>query len=298
MNKFIRFYNQNRYMIWLIVLIIVAIISLIQILDNFAYKKNDMKPKDDEETITTINKNYSVLTGKNVKKETSKIIDDFISYCNNKEIEKAYELLSKECKEILYPSLEDFTKNYYNLIFDSKKSYACQAWITNKNLYTYRIDFTKDMLATGKPSKTSILDYYTVVKNNDEYKLNINKFVGTKEINKAASESNINIMIKRKIIYMDYEKYEFEVKNNTKYDVMLNNLNGKSNIYVEDAYGQKYLWCSNEIIEDDVTIIRGNKKTTLIKFDKEYNPKREAVKMIFENVLIRKSDYIDIYIGI
>ena len=79
---------------------------------------------------------------------------------------------------------------------------------------------------------------------------------------------------------------------------MLNNLNGKSNIYVEDAYGQKYLWCSNEIIEDDVTIIRGNKKTTLIKFDKEYNPKREAVKMIFENVLIRKSDYIDIYIGI
>ena len=146
--------------------------------------------------------------------------------------------------------------------------------------------------------KTSILDYYTVVKNNDEYKLNINKFVGTKEINKAASESNINLIIKRKIIYMDYEKYEFEVKNNTKYDVMLNNLNGKSNIYVEDAYGQKYLWCSNEIIEDDVTIIRGNKKTTLIKFDKEYNPQKEAVKMIFENVLIRKSDYIDIYIGI
>ena len=37
MNKFFRFYNQNRYMVWIIILSIAAFIALIQILDNFAF---------------------------------------------------------------------------------------------------------------------------------------------------------------------------------------------------------------------------------------------------------------------
>ena len=45
MNKFIRFYNQNRYIVWIIILSIAAFIAVIQILDNFAYEKNNSKRK-------------------------------------------------------------------------------------------------------------------------------------------------------------------------------------------------------------------------------------------------------------
>ncbi|MBQ8044587.1 MAG: hypothetical protein IJ272_10685 [Clostridia bacterium] len=110
MNKFIRFYNQNRYMVWIIILSIAAFIAIIQILDKFAYEKNKANENISNSNKTTINYNYSVITRKEVSSDISEIIDEFIKYCNNGQVENAYAMLSDDCKNILYPSLEDFTR--------------------------------------------------------------------------------------------------------------------------------------------------------------------------------------------
>ena len=106
-------------------------------------------------------------------KEAKKIIDNFVTYCNNGEIEEAYNLLSEECKEELFPDLETFKNNYHSKIFTDYKMYNLMAWINSDNCFTYKVEITEDILTTGGASELNIEDYYTIVKNNNEYKLNI-----------------------------------------------------------------------------------------------------------------------------
>lgn len=286
MNKLIKLYNQNRYMIWIVVLTLIAIIALIQILNNFTLERKNAQNNQNTIIANTINKNYSVITGKEIKEEISNIIDQFINYCNNQEVEKAYELLSDECKEVLYPTLEGFTKNYYNKLFNKKKTYFYQGWITNNGNYTYKVDFTEDMLATGTAAQTSILDYYTVIKDNDNYKLNINKFIGIRDINKTEIRENIIINIKRKRVYMDYETYEIEVKNNSKGEIILDGLQDTDTVYIEDDKEQKYYWTSHEILEEDISIRQAKSKQIEIKFNKKYQPTKEAIKIVFSDIIL------------
>lgn len=294
MNRFVRFYNQNRKVIWITLLLVVGVITLIQILDRLVKEKNINEVTNNVVTPNITNKNYSVITGEENESNTSKIIDEFINYCNNQQIEKAYELLSDECKEILYPTLNEFEKKYHSKIFTEKKTYLYQAWISNSNTYTYKVDFVDNILATGTASKTSICDYYTVVENNDTYKLNINKFIDCEDINKLGTKNNITINIKRKKIYIDYETYEIEVKNDNQKDLMLDDLLHTKTIYVEDYKEQKYFWNNYEFIESDVTIEKGNKQNINIKFNKAYTPKYETMKIVFSNIKINSEETIQI----
>ena len=154
-NKLLRFYNQNRYLVWIVVLTIVAVIILIHVLNNFLEEKDieEYGNSGNENTINKQDKNYSVITGKKLKEETASIIQDFIDYCNNGNVDQAYELLSDDCKETLYPDLESFKTNYYNSIFNTKRLYSYQAMISNDNYHTYQINFTEDILATRKNNR-------------------------------------------------------------------------------------------------------------------------------------------------
>lgn len=288
MNRFIRFYNKNRHMFWVIIVTVIGIIALVQVLDKIAYKNISKNINSTSiNNISTINTNYSVITGEEISNDNVQIIEEFIDFCNNKQIEEAYQMLSDECKQVLYPTVKDFLIDYYSKIFKSKKAYACQGWITAKNKDIYRIDFVKDMLATGEPSKTSIVDYYTIVKNeNNEDKLNINKFIGVEKINKTTTNNNITVNILEKNIYMDYEIYNIEVINKNNSTVMLDNMQSTNNIYVEDYEGEKYYWNKHEILENDITIIKGLSQNISIKFNKNYKPTKEVGKIVFSNVIL------------
>ena len=110
MNKLVRFYNQNRYTVWIVILSIVAFIVMIQILNDFAYEQNNANIDINSSNNSSINYNYSVITEQEISSNVSDVIDEFIEYCNKGQIEEAYTMLSDECKVILYPSLEDFTR--------------------------------------------------------------------------------------------------------------------------------------------------------------------------------------------
>lgn len=295
MGNFAKFYNQNRYIVWLVILIIIAIIVLIHILNSFITKEHGATENiKNENTIaqtnSTSDKDYSVITENKVNSEVSRIIDEFIYYCNNQQVENAYALLSNECKEVLYPTIKTFTENYYNKLFTNKKTYLYQAWISSNGKYTYKVDFIENMLATGTASDTSIIDYYTISKENDIYKLNINKFIGITNINKTTSKNNVTINIIRKRIYKDYETYEIEVKNTSNVSVMLDGMQRSETIYLEDNEGQKYYWNNYEVLEEDVSIRKSQSKKINIKINKEYKPKDEITKIVFSNIVMNNGN--------
>ena len=219
MNRFIRWYNKNRKMFWLIVVIAIIISSLPRILNEYAKDKKDVSSSI-VNTTTSNNEDFAIITGEEVKeeirKENKNIINDFVEFCNSGDIEKAYQLLSEECKEKLYPTIEEFEENYYNKIFDNIKTYSIQSWITEGNYYTYKVNLKEDILSTGKANKESIEEYYTIVEGSEEDKLNINNYIGNIPVNKNMEEDKIKIDIISKDVFMEYEIYNIKVINKTR----------------------------------------------------------------------------------
>ena len=300
-NKLIRFYNQNRMMFWTIILTIAAVIILIHVLNNFLSEQqsNNMSAQIEMENYSIkTDKDYSVITGKKINSEISEIIDLFINYCNNGNVTEAYALLSNDCKNLLYPTIEKFKEDYYSKIFNTKKLFKAQAMFSNDGVYTYQISFTEDILATGKISGKSIIDNYTIVNNDGIKKLNINNLINVKPLNINRSRRNIEIDLLDRIIFRDYEIYKMRIKNNNTYQIKLDNLQQTDNIYVEDTQGNQYLWFNHEYIDDDVTIDRGDTKDIKIKINKEYMPQLESKKLVFQKIYLKNDNTLQIEIEV
>ena len=195
-DRIIRYFNQNRRQIIVVIAILAFVIIIIQVLNYFAkqqdleenntitnsvFQTNSKSPNVIHTTPSVSDIEISTLTAM----ENQQIIDNFINSCNSGEIEQAYNYLSSDCKNILFPTVNDFKSKYYDSIFTSKKDYSIENWITAVSAYTYKITFVNNILASGT-IEDNIEDYITVVSENGESKLNIYRFIMDTQINKSA----------------------------------------------------------------------------------------------------------------
>lgn len=295
MNKITRWYNQKCKMIWIVVLTIGAVIALIQTLNNY-YKNNtkDESSSTNISTTTNATNNYSVVTqekiNETVSDESIDLIKDFFYYCNNGKIENAYNLLSEECKQELYPTVDDFKAKYYNKIFTEQKSYDSMLWITTSRSHTYRVEIMADLLATGQKDNMPIEDYYTIIYENGDYKLSINNYIGKEDLNISKTLNEITVTIVSKQIYVDYEKYEISVKNSTNTNLIFNTKENTNSIYIEDENNVKYIAFLNEISAYELNVLNGLTKTFNIRFNRGYKPKINIKKIVFEDIKIQNNE--------
>ena len=295
MNKIIRWYNQNRHMFWIVVTAVAGFILILQTLNN--YYKNNTKEESSSTNISTTtynNPNYSVVSQKEINKNTSKesinVIKTFFNYCNTGEINEAYNLLSIDCKQELYPTVDDFREDYYSRIFTETKMYNSTLWISSSTRNTYRLEIMGDILATGKTEDMPIEDYYTVINENGEYRLSVSNYIGKEEINISKAQNNVTITILNKKMYMDYEKYEVKVENNTQGNLILNTKQNTDSMYIQDKNDLKYIAFLNEISEYDLNILRGANKTYNIKFNRVYKPDIRIKKIVFDNISVENQN--------
>lgn len=175
MNKLIRLFNQNRRAVVVIIFIIALIIAIIQILNSDIKEKKEQSLKNNLNNInsstnnsTTISKdNVSVITGETVKSNISdtEIIKQFVEKCNKKDIEKAYNMLTDDCKSLMFQDTNKFKTGYIDRIFYIERLYTLENWFQNANLNTYYIKYIEDILATGNvASNNNVGDYITVTK--------------------------------------------------------------------------------------------------------------------------------------
>lgn len=297
MHKLMRYYNQNKKKIWGIVGIIVFLLIILQLLNYFAKKNNEANLNNtaNAEQNNSIVLNNSVLSSdksavddetlseEKINSEVT-VIDQFIAYCNNKELENAYAMLTDECKEKLFSSLEEFENLYYNEIFNGEQK-TCE--IENWTNSIYMVYFLEDALATGKSNDgLNTQDYITVKKVDDEYKLNINNYVGYTELNKVAEQKNIKIEVLNKDIYMEYEEYTIKVTNNNEESIILDTLYDAETLYLEDKNESHYPMYNNEMTEAMLTVERGQTKEIKIKFYSRYISSKEIKKIVFSNLII------------
>ena len=128
MDGFMHWYNLHRRTIWIIIGVAILIFVMINVI-NSGLKQRE-QPRNTTTTNTTkmnsisMGSDVSPITGEQItndQKNTVTVIDNFATYCNNGDIDSAYNLLSSDCKSQMYPTKDDFKTIYYNPVFEALK---------------------------------------------------------------------------------------------------------------------------------------------------------------------------------
>lgn len=289
-----RYYNQNRKKIWGILIIIASAFIFLRLL-GYAYQKKDSNvPKIEKNTTiantntTSLATNKSVVTGENLSKnqlqDATTVIDTFISYCNTRKLQKAYDLLTDECKMQMYDTLEVFEQSYYKDIFEEgDKTCSIENWVGN----TYKVKIVDDLLTTGKSnSNYSKQDYITVKKEDNGYKLNINNYIGYKTINKTTTRNDITVEVISKNTYMENEEYTIKVTNNSKNKILLDSRLNTKTLAIQDDKEVQYSSYSHELAEPMLTIPSKQTKEITIKFYSSYVSSKNIKYIVFSDLVL------------
>jgi hypothetical protein len=281
------------------IIVIASFLILIQLLNYWAREENDKKLNNLENTNISENSNANInnysdakitsnvsgVTGESISeeeiKDTQNVLDEFFDYCNNNKLEEAYNMLTDECKELIYPTLQIFEDNYYKNIFNgNSKSYSFENW--NKD--TYLVTIQEDALALGKlPSESDKkIDYVTLV----DQKLNISSYIGRTKINKETISDGIKFVVNSKDTYMDYESYNISVTNNTGKTVCLGEISSSKNICIQDSNNIKYGFYNTEILQNQLIVRNDFTINVNLKFFSSYVSSKKIEYLSFENVLL------------
>lgn len=299
MNKIIRYFNQNRKKVYISLIIIVFLFGLLQLLNVMAKNKKE-EEKDTSGINEIMQNNKSIVSNKSavsrtsisekkLKKDTD-VIDNFFKYCNEGNIENAYNLLTDECKEEMYPTIDEFKRIYYSDLFnEGKRTYTIENWFGD----TYQVRMTGDILSTGKiDGNQTKQDYVTIVEKDGDYKININKYVGrTKPQDKTTSYKNVDITIDEINTYMDYETYTISVKNNTENSILLDTGESTKSVYLLDKNNAKSYFYSNEILKNKLIIQSKYTNKLKIKFASPYSSTKSLKSMVFSKFVLNYEEY-------
>ena len=300
MHNIRHFYYQNKDKIWKVVLIIAFLLGIIYFFDKAAISnsqeenpiiKNENISYSDESNKTYISDKSAVSGGNITKEEVEQInntISKFLKYCKNGNTEQAYNMLSKDCKENTYTTLEQFQNKYIKSRFNPDDVYEIKSWIKD----TYKISISKDLLATGDVNNNERkIEYITIVKENSEDKLNINSYIGQEEINKEAVQNNVKITAISKKIYMDYEIYDFTIENLSNKTIKIDSLETIGTMYLKDSNKNKYNAQINEILGSDLEIRPKHSFNISIKYSNKYLTGAKIKSIVFENVILDYAEY-------
>lgn len=222
--KIINFWKKHKKKIFIIIVIWLIIIVINQILKH--RKPAEKQPSTTYTPHTTVMGDGDEEVPEQYQKPIEEYIDKYFNYCNNGEYEKAYELISEDCKKNYYPTLESF-KGYVDEIFKGKKKiYNIQSYSIVDDKYTYNIRILDDILANGTSEsfelggKTYENGYYyyeeklIFTEENGELKLSI-QYIDDTEPNIIVEDENFTVRITKKVADYESETYTVQIDNKT-----------------------------------------------------------------------------------
>ena len=294
MHKLLRFYNQNRLKVWTILLAIVLGYMMLQVLNNAIGNQNTEEENNTQEQGTTSNvvsyhnESKSMVTGGSVDSlysdEIGKVINQFFTYCINHEPRRAYDMLSDNTKQVLYQTEELFEKNYYYNKFNGNKQFSFQSWSRTDGIFIYQVRIFDNMLATGQTSDNYIEEYVTITVEQGNYKLNLNSYIGRKQLNAKNEDDNLSVQVEMVDRYLNYEIYTLNVQNKTDKNILLDTKRDTGSCYVVDSIGNKFEALLYENSDEDLEFSPKEMKTIQITFSDAYR----------EGLQIKSINFVDI----
>ena len=159
------FWLDHRDPILFYSIVIGVVIIIVQILNELTIYNNAIKKEQLNTDSVTEEQHYKY------RREDEILIETFIEYCKDKNIEGAYSLISSNCKNNIYPTINDFKEKYYNNRFDKKRTIEIEY---QPEEYLFFVSFYPDILEAGKYiDNQSVVDYFEVEQEVLDRKINI-----------------------------------------------------------------------------------------------------------------------------
>lgn len=280
--KIKNFWRKHRTQIIIILLVWVIIFVINYILKNF---KGAEIPKTTYEPHTAIMNNSEVP--KKLQEPIVELINKYISYCNNKQYEEAYNMLSEECRKALYPNIDSF-KIYIDGVFNGKKEYYIQDYSNVDNTYIYSVSIFEDILATGITGKQ--LEYYeekfVITNENGNLKLAIREYVGEEKIQNVYEDDYIKVSIENMHQKYETQNYTVRISNRCDYTIVLADGTEDREILLGLKYENRNI---KNLPYKGIVLYPGDSKTFDFEFVKFYDENEEVQSLIFNAVRVLKS---------
>ncbi len=296
MQKLLRYLRQNKKRILItigVIAFVILIIHFFSAMAGYNLKQKNNNKINNTKIDQSVNPTEVIIGGTKISNEKAEengsFIKQFVEYCNQKKYQEAFNMLSSSCKkEVFNNNVDSFKQNYANKIFDTNKTYNISLWATGNKSYIYQVKyFENNLLATGGTSiNQNIEDYVTIVKENDENKLNIKNFIFYEEINKTVSQNDIEITIHDRKVYKTYENYNITVKNNTSNTISISTANNEEDICLVDENGAKYKSMLYEIPQHLLNIKSRYQINIDVSFNKAYNTYRQTKGISFQGLVL------------
>lgn len=248
--------------------------------------------------VTSYEPNITIMssekTPSKVQKTTENFIEEFVEYCNNKQYEKAYNMLSNECREEYYTTLESF-KYYVNSRYGTEKIYSLQSYSIYNDKYIYSLRLYDNLLATGLTNSSYMFQEEKIIASYDENKnvvFSIGDFVDKEEIKSVQENDYLKIDVRNKIINYNYELYKVKFTNRSQDIIVIQD--GK----VEEP--EVLLDIGEETRENkeenNIIIYPGESKEYNLSFVKFFDDGDTSKKIIFNNIRVMEQYNPDIQI--
>lgn len=282
--KIKHFFRKNKKIIFVIVIVWLFIFFINQVLK--LYTPEPEIEDTYEPHVSVIDSSQKVP--EKYQTNIEDLIEEYVSYCNNNDFDKAYNMLSKDCKEYAYPTYEDFI-DHLKIVMYTPKKYSIQNYSNLDDMYIYSISYTDDFLATGLTNtEYSYTEEKMAFKENEEGQLemSIGNFIKHENINLSTENEYLKIDVKDRIVNYATEEYTVRFTNRTNYDIVISD-------YVEE--NEITLSLSNEVrgAEQHEDIVLGSNETKDVKivFSKYVDDNDSSNFINFNNIRVLEDYY-------
>lgn len=134
-------------------------------------------------------------------------------------------------------------------------------------------------------------DYYTVQKEGDNYKLNINGYIGRNNYGTTAEQNKIKITLESVDQYMEYAVYHFRVKNDTNQGILLDSQESTNGVYAVNQNESKFRAFTDEMLKQDLAVKAREEKNVPITFSHSYSSKVDINYITFSDIILDSEQY-------
>ena len=219
---------------------------------------------------------------KRLVKDINSSIDNYFNFCNNKDYESAFNMLTADCKERVYGNDINQFKNYVDNIFNNYKIYNLQNYSNLDDNYIYNIRILDDISATGATGQYDTYEEKIVVHSeNNEFKISNQGYIGKVDINKEIENDDMKVKVIKKEISYSKEEYTLEIRNKTDSYMMISD---------DMAVNQVILNLGTQIRQAlntpnfNIILLPEEIRTVTLLFDKYYDDEVDPVAISFNNV--------------
>lgn len=274
--KFLHFLKKNCKVIFIGVCIwtVVFFVNL--------YLRNYSAPR---ELQTTYEPHISVMdetneVPKKVSNYVEEMLDEYIGYLFDGNVEQAYQMLSDTCKQYSFENnIDNFTSYVLNKV-GSAKHYVIQDYSNKGNTYVYQIKYTEDFLATGLTNTTYSYTEEKIVfkkQKNGTLEMAVGSFIDYEEINNIFENEYLKVDVESVQKYYSHEVYTVKITNRSEHTIVIADLQGKNEIFL--ALNSKD---TRDVVNITNLVLKPNTSTIQkLQFQKFYDNNDEASNLTF-----------------